>query len=65
VIGWEMLRGAELGAWIAWMGHTLNPGSLFPAWAPTIEGSEWLLLPLLATIALVSGAIVYLTTEKL
>jgi hypothetical protein len=64
LIGWALRQGFSLAAWIAELPRALHLDALLPASFPTLEGNLWLLVPLLATIALVSGVIVYLTTEK-
>jgi hypothetical protein len=63
-IGWEMRRGFNLEAWIADLPRALHLDALLPESLPTLEGNLWLLVPLAATLALVSGVIVYLAREK-
>lgn len=63
-IAWEIRRGFSPAAWIAELPRALHLDALLPGSFPTLDQSMWLLVPLLATIALVSGVIVYLTTEK-
>ena len=43
---------------------SLHLESLWPHTLPSLSGSLMLLVPILATLALVSGVVVYLTTEK-
>ena len=43
---------------------SLHLDSLWPPTLPSLGGSLMLLVPILATLALVSGVVVYLTTEK-
>jgi branched-subunit amino acid ABC-type transport system permease component len=57
ILAWETRRGIRLTAWL----HDLNLSALFPT---SLEGNLWLIIPLAATLALVSGVILYLTTEK-
>jgi hypothetical protein len=64
IVGWELRRGFNIALWLAEILHTLHLSALLPTSAPTFEGNLWLLVPLLATLALVSGVIVYLASEK-
>lgn len=63
-IAWAVRKGFSPAAWIVELPHALHLDALLPGSFPTLYQSLWLLVPLLATIALVSGVIVYLTTEK-
>jgi hypothetical protein len=59
MLGWESRHGMKLAALL----HDLHLSALLPT-SLTIEGNLWLILPLAATLALVSGVILYLATEK-
>jgi len=53
--------------WIAWLEElprSLNLSARLPAAFPSIGGGLLLLVPILATIAVVSGVVVYLASEK-
>jgi len=60
---WATRNGFHLAAWAASLVGELHLDVLIPAWWP-VSGNLVLLLPVLATLALVSGVVVYLTSEK-
>jgi hypothetical protein len=64
VVGWQLRRGINLTAWAGEMLRALHLSALLPTSNPASEGGAWLLVPLLATLALLSGVIVYLASEK-
>jgi hypothetical protein len=64
VLAWQLREGHSFAAWFEDLPRALHFDALLPASFPHLEGSLWLLFPLLATVALVSGAVVYLTSEK-
>ena len=59
VLAWESRHGLNLAALL----HDLHLRALLPT-SLSLEGNLWLVIPLAATLALVSGVILYLTTEK-
>jgi len=63
--GWELRHSVS---WLAWLGdlpRAFNLGALVPASMPASGSSLWLLLPVLAMLALAGGIAVYFTLEKL
>lgn len=63
VLTWQVHRGFHFFAWIESLPATLHFDSLFPASMPDFSGLM-LLVPVLAMLALVSGVVVYLASEK-
>jgi len=54
-------------AWVSWFEElpaALRLDALLPAAFPQLDGRFWLLVPALATLALLSGVAVYLASEK-
>ena len=64
VLAWQVHRGFHFLAWIQSLPAALHLDALFPAAMPDFSGGLMLLLPILATLALVSGVVVYLASEK-
>ncbi len=64
VLAWQLRQGYNFAAWIEDLPRAFNFDALLPASLVHLEGSLWLLFPLLATVALISGVVVYLTSEK-
>ena len=53
--------------WMSWfddLPRSLHLAALWPATLTSFDGRFWLLVPILATLALVSGVVVYLASEK-
>jgi len=53
--------------WMSWfdeLPRSLHLATLWPATLTSFDGRFWLLVPVLATLALVSGVVVYLASEK-
>jgi hypothetical protein len=53
--------------WMSWfdeLPRLLHLATLWLATLPNFDGRFWLLVPVLATLALVSGVVVYLASEK-
>lgn len=63
-LAWAMRNGFHLTAWVASFLAPLHLDALLPASWTGLSGSFILLLPILATLVLVSGVVVYLTSEK-
>lgn len=63
VLMWEARDWLRLASWFKEMPHAFDLGTLLPASALHLEGAAWL-LPVLATVALVSGVVVYFASEK-
>ena len=59
ILAWESRQGLKLAVLL----HELHLSALLPT-SLTLEGNLWLIIPLAATLTLISGVIVYLTTEK-
>lgn len=64
VIAWQARHGYNIAAWAADMSRVLHFDALLPASLPDLDGGLWLVVPVLATIALVSGVVVYMASEK-
>jgi len=63
-VAWQARQGHRLSAWIKDLLRALDFGSLLPASFEHGGGGFWVLVPVLATIALLSGVVVYLASEK-
>lgn len=63
ILAWQVHRGFHFLAWIESLPAALHFDSLFPALMPAFSGLM-LLVPVLAMLALVSGVVVYLASEK-
>ena len=61
VMVWQAGNWSE---WIRDLPRALHLDALLPASMADSSGMLWLLIPLLATIALLSGVVVYLVSEK-
>ena len=61
---WQARHGFHLVSWIAQLPQALNLDSLLPASSAHPDAGLWLLVPVLATIALLGGVVVYLGSEK-
>jgi hypothetical protein len=64
VLAWQTRRGFHITSWIEDLPGALHLGALLPTSLPTFTGSFWFVVPVLATLALVSGVVVYLASEK-
>jgi hypothetical protein len=60
----RMRRGFELRAWIEALPRALHLDALWPTSLGGFDGSFWYLVPVLATLALVGGVVVYFASEK-
>jgi len=61
-VAWQVRAGVHPTAWLAGLARAFDFSALVPS-AP-FEGSLWWLVPLLASLALASGVVVYLASEK-
>lgn len=61
VLVWQ---AGNWGVWIAELPQVLHLNALFPASAGDSKGIFWIVVPVLATIGLLSGVVVYLASEK-
>jgi hypothetical protein len=62
---WQVREGRhELGSWLEGLSGAFHFDSLLPVSLWHTDGSLWILVPVLATIALLSGVVVYLASEK-
>jgi hypothetical protein len=64
VLTWQMREGFRLWAWLEDLPQALHLNALLPAAVSHPDGGLWLLVPILATVALLGGVVVYLATEK-
>ena len=60
----QVRRGFELRAWIEALPRALHLDALWPTSLGGFDGSFWYLVPVLATLALVGGVVVYFASEK-
>jgi hypothetical protein len=58
---WQLRRGIDLAEWL----RALHLDTLWPASLASFDGGWWFLVPVLATLAVVSGVVVYFASEKL
>jgi hypothetical protein len=63
-LAWQVRRGFSSAAWLAELPRVLHLEALLSATLPRFDGSLWLLVPVLATLALLGGVAVYLASEK-
>jgi hypothetical protein len=63
-LAWQLRRGFSLVAWLAELPRAIHLEALLSATLPRFDGSLWLLVPVLATLALLGGVAVYLASEK-
>jgi hypothetical protein len=63
-IVWQAKQGFHLVSWLLQLPQALNLDALLPASRPHLESGVWLLVPVLATVALLGGVFVYLASEK-
>ena len=61
---WEARRGFQFFAWIEDLPQALHFEALLPNGFPHLSGAAWLLLPIVASLALVSGVVAYIANEK-
>jgi hypothetical protein len=62
-LAWEVQQG-RLTAWLEDLAGAINLQSLLPSSLEQSDGGLWILVPVLATAALLSGVVVYLASEK-
>jgi hypothetical protein len=63
-LAWQVRRGFALRSWIEALPRSLHLDVLWPASLGGFEGAFWSLIPVLATLALVGGVVVYFASEK-
>jgi hypothetical protein len=63
-LAWQVRQGFSLMAWLAELPRAIHLEALLSATLPRFDGSLWLLVPILATLALLGGVAVYLASEK-
>jgi len=61
---WQTRRGFHVTSWLINLPGALHFNALLPASPPSFEGGIWIVVPILATIALLSGVVVYLGSER-
>lgn len=64
LLAWQLRQGHSLATWITGLPAALHLDALLPSSPSHLEGGSWILFSLLATIALVSGVVVYIASEK-
>ena len=64
VLAWQVRQGHRLTAWLKDLPGALHFESLLPASFAHSDSGLWLLAPALAMVALLSGVVVYLASEK-
>ncbi len=60
----ELKRGVGWVSWFQELPRSLHLESLLPSASQNAQGSGWLVVPLLAMLALASGVIVYMASDK-
>jgi hypothetical protein len=63
-VAFQAQRGFSWIAWLQELPRSLHLESLLPAALPRLDGGFWLLVPVLATLALLGGVAVYMASEK-
>jgi hypothetical protein len=63
-LAWQVRRGFGLLAWIEALPRALHFDALWPTSLGGFEGNFWYVVPVLATLALVGGVVVYFASEK-
>jgi hypothetical protein len=61
---WQAHHGHSIISWLEQLSGTIHFESLLPGSPEHGEGRLWILVPVLATIALVSGVVAYFASEK-
>ena len=64
MLAWQTRRGFHVTSWLINLPGALHFNALLPASPPSFEGGIWIVVPILATIALLSGVVVYLGSER-
>ena len=64
VLLWAARQGITVGSWFRQLSHAFDLSALLPDSLVQFGGISWLLIPVLATLALVSGVVVYFASEK-
>lgn len=64
LIGVVVSQAANVSAWIQTLPSALHLGALVPASLADSSTPLWILIPIVASIALISGVVVYLASEK-
>lgn len=64
VMLWVARQGFANSSWFRDLAHAFNLSALLPDSMARPDGMTWLLIPVLATVALVSGVVVYFASEK-
>jgi hypothetical protein len=63
-VAWQARQGLHLVSWLVRLPQALNFDVLLPASWPHLGSGVWLLVPVLSTIALLGGVVVYLASER-
>lgn len=61
VLVWQ---AGNIGVWIQNLPNALNLGALVPASLADSSTPLWIVIPIVASVALISGVVVYLVSEK-
>ena len=64
MLAWQTRRGFHITSWLINVPGALHFNALLPSSLPKFEGGIWIVFPILATIALLSGVVVYLGSER-
>jgi hypothetical protein len=62
---WQVRQGHSLISWVGSLPRILRLDVLFPASLANQDLALWVLIPILATIALLSSVVIFMTSEKL
>jgi hypothetical protein len=63
-LAWQIRRGFHPASWFDEWPRALHLDALLPGSSSGLDGGFWFWFPILATLALVSGMIVYFSSEK-
>ena len=66
-VGFLVTQARQGAHWIAWfeaLPHSLHFEALLPAAFPTFDSGLWLVVPILAALAVLSGVVAYVASEQ-
>jgi hypothetical protein len=63
-VAWQVRQGHSLISWVGALPRILRLDVLFPASLADQDAALWVLIPILGTIALLSGVVIFTTSEK-
>ena len=66
-VGFLASQAGKVYGWLSWfedLPRTLHFEALWPSMPTSVDGNLWLVVPVLALLALLSGVVVYFASEK-